>query len=125
MKENDCSKENKCDTCERSRYVHRGGEGKGFWRCKLWYNEKCNYEQRKGPPIYTAEDLGIEIGEIIYNNGKARMLTILETMCIQDQQMAAYHNLIEESLTRVGEYTEALIKSAIGDWKKDIPDITK
>lgn len=76
---------------------------------------------------YDAGLLAVEVTGIVYNQGKARLFTFLESQ-FEGQRLSACKKIVEEILSDIGRNAGNLVKDMLGDWKIEVEgdgEITK
>lgn len=70
--------------------------------------------------VIDAKWLAIEVGGIIYKQGKAKVFNVLESQIENDKKLRAAMLITQDILRNIARDVSDLIQSTLGDWKEQV-----
>ncbi|MDR3560490.1 MAG: hypothetical protein P4N59_03465 [Negativicutes bacterium] len=68
-----------------------------------------------------AEWLSGEVGGMIYNQGKAKVMNVVETLIpLGTDKHRGYSRLVEDIMDTIGKNAVRLIKDTLGNWEQEV-----
>lgn len=75
-------------------------------------------EKVKG--IINAEVVCIDVADIIYNQGKAKIFNVLESQLEEGQKLWASKRIIEDIIAQISRNAAGYLKDILGDWQIEV-----
>lgn len=70
--------------------------------------------------LINSEVVAIDVAAIIYNQGKGRILNVLESQIEDPRRLGACKRITEDILKDIARQTASYIKNVLGDWEEEI-----
>ncbi len=114
--------------CEDCRY-RKFDAGQREWFCsqgKKEYQECLRQHGSLYEPkgevtgIMNAESLALDITDMIYKQGKAKILNVLESQIDNDQKLRACKRIVEDILTNLSRDVSDFLMAILGDWETEV-----
>lgn len=77
-------------------------------------------EQREAKGVIDAQWLATEVASIIYNRGKGKILTVLESQQEPGPKLFAAKKLVEDVLAGISKDAANLICDILSDWQEEV-----
>jgi hypothetical protein len=74
---------------------------------------------KKVKGIINAEVVCIDVADIIYNQGKAKVFNVLESQ-LEGQKLVASKHIVEDILTQISRNAAGYLKDILDDWQVEV-----
>lgn len=69
--------------------------------------------------IVNADVVCIDVADMVYNQGKAKIFNVLESQ-LEGQKLYATKRIVEDILTTISRNTASYLKDILGDWETEV-----
>lgn len=74
-------------------------------------------DEAKG--IINAQVVCVDVADIIYNQGKAKIFNVLESQ-LEGQKLSASKRITEDIIKQICRDTAGYLKDVLGDWEEEV-----